>query len=227
MCLHLPSLALGRCEKPQRKHSETHEEDSWVTPWRRCMQVHLQGSYLCFVWFINNAVSFVIFWLFVGPQAYLRIRYLLLQAQRMNLKLQTNRNKCWERVWWVCVHRQLSPPPRVQPTSCAQQVSRRTHSRAPDARTFFLLLHLGECRASFDAPPPPLRPFYPVSCELIYVSLMSQHVRLDLSSLFASFFLHHRRGGGEHILSTICFFFVLWLWLKPPRGKERGRQREM
>lgn len=151
----------------------------------------------------------------------------MLQAQRMNLKLQTNSNKCWKRVWWVCVHRQLSPP-RVQPTLCAQQVSRRTHSRAPDARTFFLLLHLGECRASFDAPPPPLRPFYPVSWELIYVSLMSQHVRLDPSSLFASFFLHHRRGGREHILSTICFS-VLWFWLKPPleakREGDRGRCR--
>lgn len=128
MCLHLPSLALGRCEKPQRKHSETHEEDSWVTPWRRCMQVHLQGSYLCFVWFINNAVSFVIFWLFVGPQAYLRIRYLLLQAQRMNLKLQTNRNKCWERVWWVCVHRQLSPPPVSSPLHALSK-SHDAHTR--------------------------------------------------------------------------------------------------
>lgn len=28
VCLHLPSLAWGRCKKPQRKHSETREEDS-------------------------------------------------------------------------------------------------------------------------------------------------------------------------------------------------------
>lgn len=203
-----------------------HEEDSWVTPWRRCMQVHLQGSYLCFVWFINNAVSFVIFWLFVGPQAYLRIRYLLLQAQRMNLKLQTNRNKCWERVWWVCVHRQLSPPPPC-PAHFMRSASLTTHTLASSGRTHLFPAPASR-RMSSELWCPSSSPPSLLSCFLgADLCFAYESTRPPWSLFSASFFLHHRRGGGEHILSTICFFFVLWLWLKPPRGKERGRQREM
>ena len=154
-----------------------------MTPRRRCTQVHLQGatSVLFNSLIMQSHLSFSdSLW---AQNLFKHQRPVAAGTEDEPGAADKQKQVLRKSLVGVCAPAIILPPsPRVQTALCARQVSRHTHSRAPDARTFFLLLHLGECRASFDAPPPPpLRPFYPVSWELIYVSLMSQHVRLDLS----------------------------------------------